>query len=134
MRHGEKTVSENYSSINEMAVELSERRRAIAAFYRELRNYYPRKAQIIGEIARTHKYTTVNGPVSVLYLVTQWIREGAPARAGLFAVLDRLTVVYGPIVEQRRCLQIEANGLAKAIERITEAQRRRHARQQGELF
>ena len=127
-------MSENHSSINEMALELSERRRAIAAFDGELRNYYPRKAQIIGEIARTHKYTTTNGPVSVLYLVTQWIREGAPIRAGLFAELDRLTEVYGPVVEQRRCLQIEANGLAKAIERITEAQRRRQTRPQGELF
>ena len=127
-------MGENYSNVNELVEELRERRQAIAAFDRELRNYYPRKAQIIGEIARTHRYTTVNGPVSVLYLVTQWIREGALARAGMFAELDRLTEVYGPIVEQRRCLQIEANGLAKAIERIQQAAERRRQARQPSLF
>jgi hypothetical protein len=117
--------------------ELSERRRAIALLDRELREYYPRKAAIKGEIARTFPYVIADGPTGApVHHVTQWTCEGAPIRAGLFAELDRLNEVYGPVISQRRDIQAEANALAKAIERIQQAAERKQQKQprQQSLF
>lgn len=115
-------------SLDDMHREMMERRRMVALLDVQLREYYTRRAGLQTEIVATFPHREVDIEMRrhpPFIAVTAWTRDGAADRVSLFSELDRLAETFGPIISERRNLAIEADTIARAIERMAEHAARR---------
>lgn len=121
------------TDIAQLRAEMLAKRNTVALLDGQLRDYYQRKRRLQNDIARTFPHVLVDRFPAPAVVVTRYTREGAPARAQLFIELDRLGIAFAPITKQRRDLHIEAESLARAIERMEAAKDRRRAQTEMEF-
>jgi hypothetical protein len=104
--------------LDDMREEVQDKRELVAALDRELRDYYTRRRRLQHAIIETFEHVVDDSGIWPRVVVTRYSREGRAERASLFTELDRLNEVFAPTIKERRNLSIEADSLARAIERI----------------
>lgn len=115
-------------ALEDATVVQSEQYEMAKALQRELDPYFRQRRSIQGLIMRTHNWISgedaekaglPNAAPRYDY-VRAYDRTGISVRDELFAELDRLAEVYGPMCEQRRVAMAEAEAASRAADRIRE--------------